>query len=397
MGSKQERGRVPVFRCVSPAIVRLFAVIFLSVLSVACDREPRDSSAGPALEPRTVIGPETGAIASVEGRELSLDRFNSIYEYRVGKVEMPSNSGLGQAYALQIKRRVANELIDEALVRHEAQRRAVQLEQADIDAALQAFAASFPSKAVYRRHLAAFRGGEAALRDSFELRLLKEQLAGVEQLTPPSDREARRFYADHSHLYRIPPHLQARMIQLRLGKGATDETRSVLRKKAAELRNAARGGKSDFASLARRHSQHKSARIGGYLGRVDRDTLTPALWKALQTLKPGEVSEVVESGDALYLLMLVARHPGQARAFDEVREEIKANIAARRASSLVARLMAGLRAEAEIENHLARRYHNFRIPAAQPQTGAPVKSPDRRQGAPDHGEADASMEGESER
>lgn len=354
--------------------LRYFSLLILLFSIAGCDSEPEKSPpASPALQ--QIAAPETGMIANVNGENILPQHFNALYRHELDRKKLPSDAGLAQAYALKIKQRLARKLIDETLVRQKAEARNIKVDQTEISAALEAFAASFPSQQMYRRHIAAYPGGEEGMNNTIALRLLKNRLSGADGLAPPTDDDAKRYYDEHRDAYQIPPHLTVQSIRLTLKSDSTDEDKWALLKKAEQLQRKVREGKDDFAVLARRHSQHASAHIGGYLGRVTQDTVAPQLWKALRTLKAGEISGVVETGEGFYILRLVSRNPARIRNFAEVKKEIKANIGARLESASNARLMAKLRADAVVENYLNARYANPSGLAAQPKGQKPTKSP----------------------
>ena len=75
----------------------------------------------------------------------------------------------------------------------------------------------------------------------------------------------------------------------------------------------------NFASIAQQFSQSPTAASGGALGWISPGQINPDLEKALDTLKPGEVSPPVHAGGGYYILGLVDRRlPGQPDPNDAV-------------------------------------------------------------------------------
>lgn len=65
---------------------------------------------------------------------------------------------------------------------------------------------------------------------------------------------------------------------------------------------------ADFALLARRYSQHSTAAAGGDLGAFySRGTFLPAYEEAAFKLKPGEVTDVIETDQGFYIVKLIER------------------------------------------------------------------------------------------
>jgi len=113
-------------------------------------------------------------------------------------------------------------------------------------------------------------------------------------------------------------------------------------------------GKSgaDFAALARKHSlDSRSKAQGGLLGEMHRGELEPELAEALFRLKPGQISEPIESEDGIHIFRVVSSKTG----LDELRPQIQERLVAARRGDFVEEL----RASAKIET-----VPPYRLPAA---------------------------------
>lgn len=74
---------------------------------------------------------------------------------------------------------------------------------------------------------------------------------------------------------------------------------------------------ADFDELARNHSQDEAIGGGGFNGRMTREFLGKKLSDAVFSLRPGEVSEVIESKAAYLLVKVEERWPGKADDFKD--------------------------------------------------------------------------------
>jgi peptidyl-prolyl cis-trans isomerase C len=86
------------------------------------------------------------------------------------------------------------------------------------------------------------------------------------------------------------------------------EIRAQSRQLVEQLRREVIEGQRDFASVAREHSDAPNAERGG-LSRYDEGQLPSVLAKAIEPLRPGEVSPVVESNYGFHLFKLERRIP----------------------------------------------------------------------------------------
>ena len=75
---------------------------------------------------------------------------------------------------------------------------------------------------------------------------------------------------------------------------------------AQSVLDSIRGG-SDFGEMAKKHSEHPSARNGGDIPWVKRGSLVKEYEEAAFALEPGQISNVIESPLGLHIVMLVDR------------------------------------------------------------------------------------------
>ncbi len=125
--------------------------------------------------------------------------------------------------------------------------------------------------------------------------------------------------------------VHARHILTRLAPGPEDDARA--RATAESLRARALAGE-DFAELARVRSDDATSRdAGGVLGWFSKEDLAPSFLDALSDLSPGDVAEVVRGGSGYYVLKLLAHEDERVAGLDEVRENLKDYLFARKAEA----------------------------------------------------------------
>ncbi|MGK9850349.1 peptidylprolyl isomerase, partial [Salmonella enterica subsp. enterica] len=76
------------------------------------------------------------------------------------------------------------------------------------------------------------------------------------------------------------------------------------------------------AALARKYSDDASKAQGGDLGWLGKGATVPEFEQALFALKPGQISEPVKTEFGWHLIQLREVKAGQARPFEEVREQL---------------------------------------------------------------------------
>jgi peptidyl-prolyl cis-trans isomerase SurA len=119
--------------------------------------------------------------------------------------------------------------------------------------------------------------------------------------------------------------MHVRLISLGVPPGTSAEKKSEQRAKIDAIRADAAGGK-DFAALAKEHSEGPAAAEGGDIGEVSPGDMQPEFAKAVAGLNPGQVSEVVTTGDGYHVLKVEKRegeaHTPIAEVSDAIREKL---------------------------------------------------------------------------
>jgi len=131
------------------------------------------------------------------------------------------------------------------------------------------------------------------------------------------------------------------------------EIRVQSREEADRLRRDVTVGKRDFASVARLHSDAPNAENNG-LTRYEEGQLPAVLEKAVQQLRPGDVSPVIETNYGFHVLKLEQRiqphAPDERRSqLDDRRAQLTEELIARRNQQAVDKELERLTSEASIQ------------------------------------------------
>ncbi|SEO59027.1 SurA N-terminal domain-containing protein [Aquisalimonas asiatica] len=127
--------------------------------------------------------------------------------------------------------------------------------------------------------------------------------------------------------------VEARHILIRVDEDADDDTVSEAQERAEALRQRITDGES-FAELAEEYSDDPaSGARGGDLGRVERGDMVEPFEDALFALEEGELSEPVRSPFGIHLIEATTSTGGEVTPLDEVRDELRREIAEEQVSN----------------------------------------------------------------
>jgi peptidyl-prolyl cis-trans isomerase D len=135
------------------------------------------------------------------------------------------------------------------------------------------------------------------------------------------DEELRRAYDMNRERYRTGERVRVRHILLKTTE-VPEADRPKIKARAEELLKQVRGG-GDFAELARKHSQDPGSAIkGGDLDWVLRGQTVKPFEDAAFSLKPNEISGVIETQYGYHILQVLEKEAAKVRPFEEVKDEL---------------------------------------------------------------------------
>jgi peptidyl-prolyl cis-trans isomerase D len=140
---------------------------------------------------------------------------------------------------------------------------------------------------------------------------------------PPAELQA--YYEQNKASFAEPEQRRASHILLTVGDGGSAKDKDAARKLAQDLLARVRAKPDEFAALARQHSKDPgSAANGGDLGFFGRGMMVKPFEEAAFGLKPGEISDIVETEFGLHLIRLTEVKGGAVEPFDKVKTKIAA-------------------------------------------------------------------------
>lgn len=171
----------------------------------------------------------------------------------------------------------------------------------------------------------------------------------VDQNFVVSPVQVQAYYSKNQAAFSTPEQVKLRMIVIREADTSDVLTGANKRQVAGEIRQKLTEG-ADFDRMAQMYSEDPSTQeVGGDWGWIERNTLNSALSRVAFSLKPGEISPVIELDNAYYILMAEARKNAQIKPISEVRDEIERNLIQQERMKVQERWMDTLRQKAYIK------------------------------------------------
>jgi len=148
-----------------------------------------------------------------------------------------------------------------------------------------------------------------------------------------SPKEIETYYQNNLEKFRQPKKVKVRHILIKADQ-KDSEASAVAKKKAESIREEALKGK-DFIQLAKRHSEDTGTKDqGGDLGFITQGQVVPEFEKAAFSLKPGEISEIVQTPYGFHILKVEEVVEAKTEPLEKAKGQIDALLRNRAARGL---------------------------------------------------------------
>jgi peptidyl-prolyl cis-trans isomerase C len=148
---------------------------------------------------------------------------------------------------------------------------------------------------------------------------IQKEVLGKIKLT---DKDYEAYYNAHKKEFENPEMVRARHILVAVKPNATEEEKKAALKKAEDILEKAKKGE-DFAKLASEYSDDPGSKAkGGDLGFFSAGSMVGKFEQAAFTLKPGEISPVVETEFGYHIIKVEERKAAEQQPYDAVKDQV---------------------------------------------------------------------------
>jgi peptidyl-prolyl cis-trans isomerase SurA len=178
-----------------------------------------------------------------------------------------------------------------------------------------------------------------------QLTLLKVVDREVRSGVMVGDIEMKRYYQEHRDRFALPE--EYTLSQILIKPRSPDDTAEASARARRVITELKQGEK--FEDLALRYSDGPNASRGGRLGLVRQGELLPAIERAIASLVPGGISDIIESPEGFHIVRVEEKQPKQYRPFDEVKFEIQGLVFQQKSEDVFQAWLVDLKNKAFIE------------------------------------------------
>ncbi|MGD8371847.1 MAG: peptidylprolyl isomerase [Syntrophobacterales bacterium] len=296
--------------------------------------------------------PPDGAVATVNGTVIS----KSEYDLQVGRVlEGLRRSGKvpNEMEQNQIRGEVLNNLIARELLYQETQKKGIKADEGAVDKQLKQLKGRFPTEVEYQSAMSRMNLTEGEVRSKLARDIAIQQLI-EDQIGPKvtvSEEEIKSYYDSNQDMFKVPEQVRASHILIKVESQADKSQKDEARKKIEMVQQKLKKGE-DFGTLAKEYSQGPSSGNNGDLGYFRRGQMVKPFEDAAFALKPGELSEIVETRFGYHLIKVTDRKAATTLSYAEVKDRLGQYIKQGKAQKELGLYVDGLRKNAKVETFL---------------------------------------------
>lgn len=312
------------------------------------------ASHAPTAQPATaILAPSGRPVVRVNGavltdRDLVREMLNVFPYAKQHGGKFPKDS------EPEIRKAALHNLEFEELAYQEAKRRALTVVPAKLNQALKDFRAQFETDDRFQQYLKAEQKGSVEeLRAKIRRAILIDMVlkSEVETRAKLTDAQLRVFYDKNPERFRKPDSVSIQTITIAYGDNPAPADKQKARQKAEDALKQVKATKDyeGFGQIAEKVSMDDWHVMMGDHKWLHRGRMPEPVEKVVFTMKPGEVTGIIDSGDSFCIARVNGREPSHLVAFNEVKTQLKQDLEKQKRDELRAAFDQRLRKSAKIE------------------------------------------------
>jgi peptidyl-prolyl cis-trans isomerase SurA len=269
-------------------------------------------AASPKTDPQQQVGTIDSVVVVVNDDVITRNELDDRVREVVRQLQQ-RDTPLPPADVLQ--KQILERMIMDMLQAQYARETGVRVDDSQLNQAMTRIAQQnkFPSLAAFRAKLEASGVDYDKLREEIRGEIISTRLREreIESKLVISDGEVDNYLANKAKMGNAGQEFHLAHIMVVVPEQASAENIQAARERAEKAWNQLKGG-ADFAEVAAGSSDAKDALKGGDLGWLPADRIPPLFANQLQTLKVGQITDVLRSPNGFHILKLIDKRSGDA-------------------------------------------------------------------------------------
>ena len=316
-------------------IVIILSLVFISISAPAEEKKVSDEK-----------------VAVVNGVTITQVAFQKELNFHLQRATQQGMQ-VSETEMAKLKEDVLESLIEREILYQESQKTGIKIEAKAVDEQLSVIKQRFPTEKDYQNALDQMNFSEEDVKMQIERGLAIKGLIDqqIGQKIIVTDEESKAYYDGNPQLFKQPEQVKASHILIKVESNADEKQKGEARQKIIDVQAKLENGE-DFAALAKEYSEGPSSDRGGDLGYFRRGQMVKPFEDAAFTMKPNEVSGIVETRFGYHLIKVYDKKPETVLAYAEVKDKLNARMKQQKTEQEAGKYIDELKKDAKIEKFL---------------------------------------------
>ncbi len=250
----------------------------------------------------------------------------------------------------EFKKKALERLIERELLYQESQKKAIKIDEAAVNEKMEALKKRFSSDAEFKNSLSKMKLSETIIRSDFKRGMAIQKFIDNKfvETIKLSDKEIKTYYDGNPDYFKQPEQVHASHILLKADPKGDASQKTEARKKIEDIQQKLLKGE-DFAALAKEFSQCPSSNKGGDMGYFKRGQMVKPFEETAFGLKPGKVSDIVETRFGYHLIKVIDKKPNSVIPYQDVKDRLSQYLKQEKVKKEVSLHVEKLKQKAKIE------------------------------------------------
>lgn len=265
-------------------------------------------------------------IAVVNDDVITLTELNSSlkpYKEKIRSLGYPPEKE--QQLLFEVRKDMLDRLINEKIEDQEIERSKINISEEEIDKTIERIKeTNYLTDEQLRGELAKDGLNMEAYRNKIKSQVLRTRLVNlkVKSKIVITKEDIKAYYEKHIEEYGGKQKYHLRHIIMTVPLFSDTKKKLQIKAKMDEILEKLKAGES-FETLAANYSESPTASDGGNLGEFEFDSLSPQLQKAIEKIKPGEFTPVLDTDQGYQIFFIEEISSSQGKTLEEVTPEIE--------------------------------------------------------------------------
>ncbi|MGA1978991.1 MAG: peptidylprolyl isomerase [Sedimentisphaerales bacterium] len=327
--------------------------------------EPNKPAKAVANEPNAPAEPAADSVAvTVNGIDINESQIEAQLKPQIQKMGAQMPASFIEQYKKQLRQQFLEKMIIEQLLDEKVKAAKIAVTDEEVTKRIKEIASQQQPplsvedfKALIEAYGQSFDDVKHRIQKGLAYqKLMEAQWAGKIDI---KEEDAKKYYSENKSKFEVPEQVRASHILItpdtKDPNADPNQAKAAAKAKAEDLLKQIKGG-ADFAELARANSACPSSKQGGDLGygeKSDPNSNKKGTWvapfeKAAFALKPGQVSDVVETQFGYHIIKVTDHNDANVIPFEQAKDDIIKMLTQTKQAEFAEKYVESLKADAKI-------------------------------------------------